>query len=187
MCRVARICVIAVLVVSPVSADDTDTQSSQEIVIADELRTAFYEHAPRSLATTMSKAVVSWCSSYRNESEADLVSWLCRGDKLVYFRSVYVNGAKGRHGLVCENNGTSTLKYFGMDLVADVVADGSCVQAEFDGSVYELYVERFGGVTPNKQLQRTVTRHRGDAASAPFRYALAARFIRRRAAAELRR
>jgi hypothetical protein len=39
----------------------------------------------------------------------------------------------------------------------------------------------------NKQLQRTVTRHHGGAASAPFHYALAARFTRQRAAAELRR
>jgi len=49
------------------------------------------------------------------------------------------------------------------------------------------------GVTPcrrvpaNKQLQRTVTRRRGDGASAPFHCALAARFMRQRAAAELRR
>jgi hypothetical protein len=40
---------------------------------------------------------------------------------------------------------------------------------------------------PNKQLQRTVTRRRGDGASAPLHYALAPRFIRPRAAAELRR
>jgi hypothetical protein len=40
---------------------------------------------------------------------------------------------------------------------------------------------------PNKQLQRTVTRLRGDVASAPFHYALASRFARQRAAAELRR
>jgi hypothetical protein len=40
---------------------------------------------------------------------------------------------------------------------------------------------------PNKQLQRTVTRHRGDDASAPFHCALASRFKRQRAAAELRR
>ena len=38
-----------------------------------------------------------------------------------------------------------------------------------------------------KQLQRTVTRHRGDVASAPFHYALAPRCTRDRAAAELRR
>jgi hypothetical protein len=43
------------------------------------------------------------------------------------------------------------------------------------------------GMTHNKQLQRTVERHRGDAARAPFHYARAARFKRQRAAAELRR
>jgi hypothetical protein len=42
-------------------------------------------------------------------------------------------------------------------------------------------------VSPNKQLQRTVVRRRGDGASAPFHYALAPRVIRQRAAAELRR
>jgi hypothetical protein len=39
----------------------------------------------------------------------------------------------------------------------------------------------------NKQLQRTVTRRRGRVARAPFHYARAPRFTRRRAAAELRR
>jgi hypothetical protein len=40
---------------------------------------------------------------------------------------------------------------------------------------------------PTKQLQRTVTRRRGDTASAPLHYPLAVRFTRQRAAAELRR
>jgi hypothetical protein len=40
---------------------------------------------------------------------------------------------------------------------------------------------------PNKQLQRTVRRHRGDGASAPFHYAPAPRWWAQRAAAELRR
>jgi len=39
----------------------------------------------------------------------------------------------------------------------------------------------------NKQLQRTVIRRHGDGASAPFHYALAPRFTRQHAAAELRR
>jgi len=42
-------------------------------------------------------------------------------------------------------------------------------------------------VPHNKQLQRTVTRRRGRGASASFHYALAPRFTRQRAAAELRR
>jgi hypothetical protein len=40
---------------------------------------------------------------------------------------------------------------------------------------------------PNKRLERTVKRHRGDAASAPFHYALASRFTRQRAAAQPQR
>jgi hypothetical protein len=40
---------------------------------------------------------------------------------------------------------------------------------------------------PNKQLERTVMRHRGDAASAPLHYALASRFTPQRAAAQLQR
>ena len=39
----------------------------------------------------------------------------------------------------------------------------------------------------NKQLERAVKRHRGRAASAPFHYAHAARWIAQHAAAQLRR
>jgi hypothetical protein len=39
----------------------------------------------------------------------------------------------------------------------------------------------------DKQLQRTVTRHRGDVASPLLHYALAPRITRQRAAAQLRR
>jgi hypothetical protein len=42
-------------------------------------------------------------------------------------------------------------------------------------------------VAPNKQLQRTVKTRRGVGTSAPFHYALVPRFMRQRAAAELRR
>jgi hypothetical protein len=42
-------------------------------------------------------------------------------------------------------------------------------------------------MTSNKQLQRTVIRRRRRAASAPLHYALTARGLGRRAAAELRR
>jgi hypothetical protein len=42
-------------------------------------------------------------------------------------------------------------------------------------------------LSANKQLQRTVTRRRGDGTSAPFHYALVPRITRQRAAAELRR
>jgi hypothetical protein len=40
---------------------------------------------------------------------------------------------------------------------------------------------------PNQQLERIVKLHRGVVASAPFHYALAPRFARQRAAAQLQR
>jgi hypothetical protein len=49
------------------------------------------------------------------------------------------------------------------------------------------FPKRVACMAPNKQLQRTVTGRRVDGASAPFHYALALRFKRHRAAAELRR
>ena len=115
-------------------------------MLAHELRTAFYGHAPRALATAMSKAVVAWCSSERSAPGSDAVSWLCRGANLVYFRSVYINGERGPHGLVCEDLHASTFKYLGLDLVAQSIADGSCVPAErYSGSEYELNLEGVDG------------------------------------------
>jgi hypothetical protein len=52
--------------------------------------------------------------------------------------------------------------------------------------MFELAAVHFA-VPPNKQLERTVIRRRVRAASAPLHYALAARWIVRRAAAQLRR
>jgi hypothetical protein len=129
----------------------TDPQLS-DVVIADEIRTAFYEHAPVVLAAAISKAVRSWCSgadredlANRNKLNVETLGWLCGKNKLRYFRSVYVNGEKGPHVLVCEDNGTSSLKYFGVDLVADVIEEGACVPAEFNGAAYELYFDRIDG------------------------------------------
>jgi hypothetical protein len=140
---------VALVIIRSASANEADASNSgtEEIVIADEVRTAFYEHAPRSLAAAMSRAVDSWCSSANripdgHEAKAETVSWLCGRQQLSYFRNVYVIGTMGSDGLVCENNGTSTLKYFGTDLVDEVVADGSCVPAEFDGTRYRLSFRR---------------------------------------------
>ena len=71
----------------------------------------------------------------------EALTWLCRGQELSYFRGVYINGKKGPHGLVCEEHDISTYKYLGLDFVADAVAGGTCVPAEFDGEAYEVYVE----------------------------------------------
>jgi hypothetical protein len=66
-------------------------------------------------------------------------------------------------------------------------AYGTSVQRTSICMVRNTKTESFARRTHNKQLQRTVKRYRGDTASAPLHYALAVRFTRQRAAAELRR
>jgi hypothetical protein len=140
----------AVAVASAAPDDDAKATAAvlSQIVLSHEVRTAFYEHAPMKLSAAMSQAVRVWCSSANRErmtdsntANADIVSWLCANHKLRYFRKVYVTGARGSRALVCEDNGTSSLKYFGTDLVAEIVEAGKCVPAEFDGTRYELQLE----------------------------------------------
>jgi hypothetical protein len=146
MNRATRLCVA--LVIASAYANSASSNGGQEIVIADEVRTAFYEPAPLALATPMSRAVDAWCSTEdrrriadSGKANADTISWLCGSRKLRYFRSVYVTGAKGSRGLVCEDSGTSNLRYFGVDLVASIIRDGSCVPAELDGTEYQLHFD----------------------------------------------
>jgi hypothetical protein len=139
MNRIPRAFVLTALVVSPFCTDDARTQVAEEIVLGpEELRTAFYERAPRAFVSAMSKAVAASCSSDSIVPAANAGSWLCLGAKLTYFRSVYIDGRNGPHGLVCEDYDLPTFMYLGVDLVVDAVASGSCVRAEFDGSRYEV-------------------------------------------------
>jgi predicted nucleic acid binding AN1-type Zn finger protein len=59
MDRVTRLCAIAVFASGSAYANEVSPNRGEEIIIADEVRTAFYEQAPRSLAGGMSKAVGS--------------------------------------------------------------------------------------------------------------------------------
>jgi hypothetical protein len=71
-----------------------------------------------------------------------------------------------------------------------IVAVRSAPSARSAASYFEPHRQapvRSAVPAPNKQLQRTVTRRRGDGTSAPFHYALVPRFTRWCAAAELRR
>jgi hypothetical protein len=123
-----------------------ESAGKDEVIVADELRSAFYEKAPRALATAMSRAVAARCNTppkaHGSGTESDPpLGWLCSGEKLHYLRSVYINGERGPHGLVCE---TGYYKYYGLDFVAELVKEGTCVPVERDRLTYELrvHVER---------------------------------------------
>jgi len=70
--------------------------------------------------------------------------------------------------------------------VATIERSATKSQTEFSGSGLEVMLTTTS-LSANKQLQRTVARHRGRAASASFHFALASLGRVHRAAAELRR
>jgi hypothetical protein len=71
MNQVACLRAIVVLASASAYATDVSPKGGDEIIIADEVRTAFYEQAPRSMAAVMSKAVGSWCSTEDRHRVAD--------------------------------------------------------------------------------------------------------------------
>jgi hypothetical protein len=114
------------------------------ITLTEELRTAFYEHAPSRMATGIESAVHSYCKSTSKGPTAAASSptasqsgWLCTSRHL-YLRNVYLNGTKGNHGLVCDDTGLLKLRFIGVDLAAEQVKAHTCMPVAFDGSVFQV-------------------------------------------------
>jgi hypothetical protein len=143
--RIINLSVLA-LVVARVHAAELKSSDLSEIVIADELRSAFYEKAPSAMAAAIGKAVKLWCSSEgrshfadKAEANAKTVEWLCGKEKLSYFRNVYPSGERGPHRAVCKDK----YKYMGDDMVNQSIKYGSCVPAQLDSDwkTYRLNFE----------------------------------------------
>jgi hypothetical protein len=102
----------------------TDTQ---EVIIADEVKIAFYEAAPRSLLESMQRAKDETCEAFgrsstpsKSETQQPLVTWLCDGTPLRYFRAVNLLGSKYRSGLVCRMDSvTPNLRYYTVDMFSN--------------------------------------------------------------------
>ena len=142
--RASRVSIFIFLTFSSIYSGLSFGAGNSEIVFSDEIRTAFYERAPNSLSTKMSKGVTNFCASSNKAIESHVNTWLCAKNKLNYFRSVYVTGSKGSHGLVCEASASNFFKYLGTDLLEQVIENSSCVVAEFDGEKYELVIQESG-------------------------------------------
>jgi hypothetical protein len=142
----ASVITLSVLAIIEVHAHAPDVKPSDlsEIVVADEIRPAFYERAPSKMVIAISKAVSLWCGSSersrfvnKSEANANTAQWLCGSAKIHYFHNVYITGAKGVHGLVCRDE----YKYVGIDMVNDSIKDGSCVVADTEEkNLYRLYL-----------------------------------------------
>lgn len=127
MSCVAALCAL----VEPVESAEMET-----VVLQDEMRTAFYEHAPAIQASSMAGAVQSYCAN--SQQGSTVPAWLCGRPHHRYLISVYLSGAKGPHGLVCEDVGLFKLKYFGVDLVAGLISDHTCLSVECDDKVFHV-------------------------------------------------
>ena len=145
MPRHCRVVVIGFAATIGAFVDGAWSAETETIVLQDEMRTAYYEHAPAHLASSMEIAVQAYCAS----SQRGLTTppWLCAPPHHQYLRNVYLNGTKGPHGLVCNDAGLFKLKYFGVDLVADVLNDHTCLNLEYDGRAFHVVVAqaRSGG------------------------------------------
>ena len=133
----------AVVMVATAGAGTATEQGA--IALADELRTAFYEHAPSHMAVGMESAVHSYCKANAKgltagagSPDASPSGWMCTASRHHYLRNVYLNGTGGNHGLVCDDAGIFKLRYIGVDLVAEQLKAYTCVPVEFDGSAFQV-------------------------------------------------
>jgi hypothetical protein len=146
MNRITCLCSIAVFASASAHVNGASPKGGDEtIIIADELRSAFYQKAPSKMAAAIGKAVGLWCLTAerhqfadKSEANAKTVEWLCGSQKLHYFGNVYLTGETGPHGLACEDK---LYKYLGVDMVAESIKFGWCVPAESDETVYQMHFE----------------------------------------------
>jgi hypothetical protein len=115
------------MVVLEVSAHAQPADS--EIVLYSLPRTAFYESAPRAMASSMREAVKQHCRR-PTRSEAT-VSWYCSDVSLRFFRDVSVLGEQRKTGLACDSNTlTPNLRYYTEDMFLG--EDVRCVFVAYD-------------------------------------------------------
>jgi hypothetical protein len=96
-----------------------------EIVLYSYPRIAFYEPAPRAMATSMRNAVKQRCGSSRHSE------WYCSGVRLRFLREVNVLGDRHRTGLACDpDTVTPDLRFYLEDMFRG--EDTRCVYVAYD-------------------------------------------------------
>ena len=103
--------------------------ADSEIVFYSLPRTAFYEWAPRAMASSMRDAVSQQCR--RPTRSQTTASWYCSGLGLSFFRDVSVLGERRKTGLACDPNTiTPNLRYYTEDMFLG--EDVRCVFVAYD-------------------------------------------------------
>lgn len=107
--------------------------SREEIVLADPVRAAYYEAAPRAVAASMRRAALHSCASRAGavSRSGDIYRWLCDGTHLAFLREVDVLGNKLKIGFVCQHE-WANLKYYVDEQIALAVEEARCVTVWFN-------------------------------------------------------
>ena len=105
--------------VSALARAQSAPTASEQIVLVDNVRIAFYEAAPPALAASMRRARDAACTTLRTPSSGNqaVANWLCGAAHLRYLRAVNVLGTRYRTGFVCRTDSvTPNLRYYTADM-----------------------------------------------------------------------
>ena len=133
----------AVLIASCFDDTEAAADATDEIVLADPVRAAFYEVAPRKIAASMRRAVDRSCATRLAARGAKAVGthrWLCGGTKLSFLREVDVLGNRLKIGFVCQHEWAS-LAYYVDELIAGAIEDGVCVTIWFNSEANAHFLD----------------------------------------------
>lgn len=116
---------------------------NDEVIVADRVRTAFYERAPRSIRDDMRRAFVAACEAGKKDPPKDFdgkpveIGRICGGQPLLFLREVIVTGPKLREGWICVDEDFDHLKY----VLDDMLGSSTCVKANYDYETRRTTVE----------------------------------------------
>ena len=121
---------LAVALAVSISPSALSNPPEEEVIIAHEVRIAFYEIAPASIAESMRVAVTLACANLPTDG------WLCSGRPLVFLRAVYVTGDKKLAGVVCPGNDSEAIEFYAPDMI-----EGGCVTASYNGEANQHSID----------------------------------------------
>jgi len=105
---------------------------SEEVIVACSVQIAFYEVAPKRMANSMRKAVMSACA------EAQLQVGLCSGEPLRFVRAVGPGGDRGVAGFACREETVGDFKYFSQEMIQGA----DCVSVSYSFEPKQHFVAR---------------------------------------------
>lgn len=146
--RCLTVCLLAALGIT--HSRRAHAEEEAEVIVADRLRTAFYEQAPRNLRRLMEKAVAQSCEELRSGKKklrADVKPgefWICGAGPRLYFREVLINGYHDKMGVVCPES-FGSWKYVPPEEINPPDDSAPCVVALYDDDSrsYSLVLEDY--------------------------------------------